>query len=508
MIIELILILSLSIMLRMLFMISNSSDDFVHIWNISERSKLSSLVKQDVSNSLISGKRGYPILNHYIISLFPRKYWVYVGKLINIVYDLIVILLFYFLIHVFFDFKYKFEFSTAFWATLLISTSSILFPVTARLKAMGARTFGFLLVFLYSIVVCYYFVYDNSYFLIIPMIILGIVILMSSQFAFQFFMFYNIMMSILFLDIALIISFAGVFMIAYLFPKLGLQDIINFKYNHNKWYLKNQQGTTAENRNSILDIFKLPLYLKNNIEHFINIIFYKNSYIFALMNLPLFFFLLYIYISSNHIVEPMELFLGNSLISLFIIFILTSHKPFIIFGQAERYLEYAAPFVCFYLLYLIKEGLLPFKLIIIFLLINLVIICINLFVINGKTIIANFKIEHSPTYMEMVKFLRKQKELKIMTIPIKLSFRLSIDLPQFKYYYRFINQEKTGFDYFVKDTQNLNIPNYDWNYFSEKYGINIIVVENKFKVKEFDDDNSLKLVYSSDDFVVYEICID
>ena len=505
--IELVIILLVSLIFRILFWINNNTDDYVHYWNILQRQKLKSLTTSRVTNSVIDGNRGYPILHHYFLSLFDRKYWVFAGRLINLVYDLVVIFSFYFLVKFIFEDNLIYEFSYQFWATILLSTSPILFPVTARLQAMGARVLGFLIGYVYCLLLGYYFIFDTSIFLLLPMVFLGVLLIMTSQFGFQFFIFYSIIISFLEQDIVPFLALIVVFLIIFSIPKLGLRNILSFKLAHIKWYLKNIEGTGVENRNRFIDIIKLPIYIFSDKRKAFAILFFKNSYIISLLNIPIVVFIMYIYISQAYNTNEMDSFIISSIVSFLIMLFLTSHRPLSIFGEAERYLEYAAPLTSFYLVYLVIENIISFKFIMLFLFLNFILIIINFIAINITEIINNFKNTRTKPFNDLILFLKNQSNINILTIPIKFSFRLSTVLPQYKYYYRHINQKNTGFDYFAKDTTSLEFPIDDFHFFSEKYGINFIVIYNVY-LDDFVNIGEFSVVYFNDDYTVLSLSND
>ncbi len=244
--------LLLSGLLRVIFIIGESSDTQAHIWNISLSKKFWRLMHNDVENSVVKGKRGYPVLHHHIISYFPQQYWILVGKALNFLYDILVIILFYFVVNIYFDWTMKSEFSLGFWAALLLGTSPILLPVTARVKSIGARVAGYMWVCFYLLALAF-FLYDTTSFWYLSslLVLLGVLIILTSQMAFQFLIFFNIIFSILFFNIFPFVILCAILLIAYIFPQLGLKNIIDFKIAHSKWYRKNQNGTTVDGRNTI-----------------------------------------------------------------------------------------------------------------------------------------------------------------------------------------------------------------------------------------------------------------
>jgi hypothetical protein len=92
-ILELFVLLVFSFIIRILFILTKSSDTDFHLWNIKLRSTLKQIRDHHSHDSLIDGYRGYPPLSHEVIRLFPTAYQIAVGIFINTVYDLISIVI-------------------------------------------------------------------------------------------------------------------------------------------------------------------------------------------------------------------------------------------------------------------------------------------------------------------------------------------------------------------------------------------------------------------------------
>ena len=506
MLLEVPVVVFFNFFLRSLFLLCKNTDDYVHYWNIFQRRSLQSLTKHEITNSAIEGVRGYPVLHHYLVSLFPKKYWVYAGKLFNITYDLFTILNIYFLTNLYFGNKRISDLTYGFFAALIMGTSPILFPVTARLQAMGGRTLGLFFASLFCVFLGYYYAIAPNFFLIVPLVIIGTLILMSSQFALQFIVFYCLFLAILFVDIFPISILTTIAIIILLFPKSGLRQIIDFKIAHMKWYLNNKKGTFAENRNRLADILNLVNFFKNDFEQFVKTIFYFNSYLSAIINIPFFFILFFFAVFGDFHKESTDYFILNSFIAFTLMLLITSHKPLVIMGQSERYLEYATPFVGFYSIYLVDKNVFSIQWIFLFIFINITFVIVNLLVINRNTIALNLKIIPDSLYYDLIAHLKKINYDGLLTVPVKFSFRISIDIPERKYYYRSVNQKGNGFEYFAQDMREVEVPKDNLLSFHEKYGIDTFVFQGKYWIHWFPDSRKyLNLIYENENYCVYQL---
>jgi hypothetical protein len=142
--VELLAVLLVGLVSRSLFLLAEGTDQYSHIWLIKKRREFGNLWEDHVDNSVIEGYRGYPPLAHYLVSLFPEKLWIAAGRLLNITYDLVSIIIIYYLTdHLFrdvWDIRPTAALDGPTVVSLLYATSPILHPVTARLKAIGGRT--------------------------------------------------------------------------------------------------------------------------------------------------------------------------------------------------------------------------------------------------------------------------------------------------------------------------------------------------------------------------------
>ena len=142
---ELILLIIFSIIIRLLFTLSPTSDTGMHLWFIKQE-KLSNLGCHDMYSSIIDGVQGYPTLGHRIISYFPKSSWIFFGYVFNIFWDILYIISIYFIsnyiiFNTSLDALYL-EFSPGFIIAILTSISPVLVPLNARIKSIGSRTFG------------------------------------------------------------------------------------------------------------------------------------------------------------------------------------------------------------------------------------------------------------------------------------------------------------------------------------------------------------------------------
>ena len=133
--------LLLCIFLRFTFIIkSESTDDWGHLSMLRSRKSLQSPFNYKAVNSVVTGKMAYPQFFHYLVNLLFSNNKILGGQILNIFFDCIVVLISIFLSYYFFDLKGVTQNKLYIaYVGIIVATSPILIPITARIKAMGAR---------------------------------------------------------------------------------------------------------------------------------------------------------------------------------------------------------------------------------------------------------------------------------------------------------------------------------------------------------------------------------
>jgi len=483
------LVLVFSFLIRLSFVLGHTSDEWVTWWVIFQQQ--GKWLHYDVPDSLIEGFFGYPKLQYYLISRFPQKLWGIIGNISNIGYDCFAIVLVYYLSTIFFSnletSEIIFGIRPAMWVALLYSTTPILLPVTGRLKGVKARTLGGLFSLLYFVTFGAAYVAGHSY-LYAATIIAGILAMLSSAFALQNIAFMCLCLSVFYFDWVPLSVFLITLLAGLGIPKVGINKILLHKLNHYRWYVRNYEGSPAEGRNSLRDILLLPKYLFVQPIKFLNLVFEKITPVIALYSVPGLFILAYYIFTdpnslglllSNDVTKYASIMVSGSII----VFIFTSIKPLLFLGQAERYFEYSAPFLNFLFVFYVIKTELSTNILFLLLLFHLCVILVAFVYSMGYEIIEAFQpLSSIDKKNDLVHFLNNlDKDLRILTIPLKFSFALSHQMqnPKARFYHMFVSRDHEGFEYMEEDLVKYNWPRPDWLYFKQKYGVNMIVVLKK-----------------------------
>lgn len=498
----------------------NSSDELFTWWAIQNQRK-GKFINYEAKDSIIKGVIASPSLQYYIVSKFLKKHWGIAGNLLNVIYDCITIALVYIItLFLLGNYENGFSFPPHLWAVLIFSTTPILLPINARLSGIKARTLGGLLSFIYfiSLGTGLALKLKSAYILTC---LSGIVIIVSSSFAMQNIVFISIFTSILYLNaeplLLIVMSFIG----ALSTPKVGAYNILKQKWYHYKWYNNNYKGTTADKRNDFRSILKFPIILWKEPKKAIDQIIKRNTFIISVYSVPAFYLLVYYFTinfdtSFNLYQAPFIKFLFVMVASSLLVFILTSLRPFLFLGEAERYFEFSCPFISILLIiFAIEMGMNENVLFLLFIFQTSIVLLQYLYVLRKQFLQSLQPPLLDRSTQELIKYINDStKRLRILTIPFKISYALSFYLKEsdHKIYHMFLSPDNgTGFEYMKDDSEIYNWPKRELLLFKNKYDINLVIhlkssktTMEKYDVR-YDELSDLTCLYENDKYKVYQL---
>ena len=517
---ELILLLIFSFIIRILFILTKTSDTDFHIWNIKLRNTLKRLRDHHSHDSLVKGYRGYPPLPHEIIRLFPQKYQVAIGRFINSIYDLLSIVITYFAAQYLFvnywGLPQATSPSTAFMVALIFSTTPKLFPVNSRLNSIGGRPIGLTLNILYFLLL---FLVLQGYYLAVPFLILtGISIILSSQFGMQNLIGVSVLATLLMFRAEPLVMLILVFGVGFTIPHFGFKALLVRKIAHFRWYIKNMEsGNTATGRNRFSDIIRLPYTMFTDFGQFLYQVTTKITPIIAITSMPLLFALVYFVLNNSIFLsdifqDQILFYLAVLTVADCILFILTSLKPFLFLGEAERYLEFCImPVVIMFIYYIYVYTFSPEKTILLVLLIQLCIIIFNFLYLKSEEFSLALRWYYDNDLKEVVDFLEKSGPQRIITIPVKTAYAISaLTKPKHQYYYNLFYEEGRGLEYQNEDIIYFQLIRPEIDYFYKKYKISMLITHKKrvefAKTKGIDYKlHDKKPLYENANYAVYRV---
>lgn len=292
----------------------------------------------------------YPQLYHVICSFFPDDFLLKKANVVNYAIMLLVITVFGFIAYDILT-DYYIDITAPLFLVYLLF---ILMPITyvvwnAKFTGLSPRSFGVLLghLFLYA---CFYYLlcfegeYSITYQIMFYVILIFIVIAMltGSQFAFQFFLFTSIFLTIFTLHsefmllgiLAVIFQFLTNFQLA--------KQFWIAQFHHKRNYFKYMSPTLQlTERPSIWRDFVYDFWTKRNKNYFLNNPLVEVFFGASLNITVLFFYLLF---GDRYDIIQWNLFL--LLASSFFAFFLTSLRFGRFLGEPQRYIEFGVPFAC------------------------------------------------------------------------------------------------------------------------------------------------------------------
>ena len=486
--------MAFAFLLRCLFFLAASTDDYWHLWKIREarRSGRPFHFNHVPSDAFAPGHHVYAVLHHAVISLFPERHWLWLGKILNIVYDLAGVIVVYALAAhtALADEGRLLGLPAAQWAAILYATSPVLLPITARLTSIGGRVIGNLSGLAYFIGIGW-----ALHGGLLPGCLLAgvgvLVATLASQFGIQAIVLACLPLALLCGSHLPVTVVAATLALGLLVPGLGFWLILRSYWNFYGFYLKTYRlGTTAANRNRLRDflaLFTTPF--RNNME-FLDIVFRRLTPVILVMSLPVLAWWAWWLVSSPAALVsalsavPWGAYFSWICLIMFGLFLLTSFEPLVVFGQAERYMSYCVGFLSILSVAAVSRlGLDPRGLVVL-LLVQLSLCFVNLLYTRRHDLARSLQTFHIDRCLrEVLDFLEAQEGLRVLAIPTKMSFLLSFGSPsnRHRFYYDHMILPGTDRQYMLDVKRYYGLVRPDLDYFRERYGINTVVLKKNVR---------------------------
>lgn len=422
---EIILLGLLTISTRVAFLIAPSSDKATQLWIINLFARNRRIHPLTVHDGLKQGRLAYPPLPHALLAFLPPKLRLPAAMGLNLGCDVLHVSLIYGVLHSVLPTRGQEIFSYSFLFAALFATLPILHPVNARLVAIGARTLAPLLVTSYFLSLVAADSISSSFYLLA--IILGAGVVLTSQFGLQVVFAFSVILSIsCFSVIPILVLSASIISLIFV-PGVDIKGQLNTKLKHYIWYF------TSENNH---------IQIRNNISYLINIISQKKRFsymkiiIYSVISLsPVIIFIgigsviLLILISVSEVGWPAGILADTStciLMAAIIACVATVAGPLRVLGEAERYIEYAAPFLIILSAFSSIAANLPNDYIWLTLLLNLIGVSLQWSVMFATDLRRSFLFELDEQLAEVVEFLDQKSERRVIASPIFLASALAI----------------------------------------------------------------------------------
>ena len=296
---------------------------------------------------VLPGIYDYPPLLHYLWALFPFRWHLTVERWSSAVIDAVHAMVVYVFSYYFFNSAPSIQDPSfvAFNSALIFIMSPALLTIGTGPRAYQGtpRTLGELL---FSLTLCFSVIgYFNG--MIIPFflaVLFGALLCLTSKFAVQAMVFFYVVFALVTLQAYWIILLVGIFMAALVISKGHYAKVAVGHIAHSRYYLHaiSKRFYLLTHRNSWNELKKTTRTIFRNPFRAAKDLFFYHSWTHLLVNHPLLLVIIYILLTNSPAAgHDIAFFLLLWIAAGLVAFILTSLKPFLFLGEAERYLEYA-----------------------------------------------------------------------------------------------------------------------------------------------------------------------
>ena len=303
-------------------------------------------IPKTLKEFLLPGIYDYPPGFHYFLALFPDAFRMQMEKWASAFFDMLHCLVVYlFSLYILSNANSSEAISlTAFWVSLLFMMSPSLTSVGSGPRAYQgtARTPGEFL-FTLSMACSIIFFVDGVPLYLLLAGFFGGLLLLTSKFAAQVFLFFNLIIFFFYQDLI----WPGVPCLGILFALLmtrGHYKEIAFGHlEHCQYYRKaiSRRFYLVSNKNQLKDLKTLLTDLFRTPRKAAQTILMDNTYIQLITKNPQLFFVAFLFSAGLSEKSDINTILYVWTFASLLAFFITSLRPFLFLGEAERYLEYA-----------------------------------------------------------------------------------------------------------------------------------------------------------------------
>ena len=310
----------------------------------------------------------YPQFFHWCLSFFSeiyiRKHYHWIIEVINFI-TLFSFLFFTFTIYPFLSVELSREIFVLIAGLVYILTPFSFALWNAKNAGISTRGFGLMLGMIYQFLITYYIISDNNYWLLPFIFLIVFIILVSSQFAFQFVILSSPFFSLGYKNLFfLIMPLIAVGMFFLIMPKVA-ENWIKGQYWHKMIYYKYlAKILILKNRYSIWRDFIWDFWNKLNKDFKSSIFYiYYNPLVSVCIGFPTLMIMILFFSVNRNIQdkilndEVVYVFFVPILVSL-IIFLFTSFRRTRFLGEPERYVEFTTPYISILGVFLLGKNIL------------------------------------------------------------------------------------------------------------------------------------------------------
>lgn len=482
-------------LLRFGFLRSSTGDDWFTKWYIGQQKVAPFRLRY--TDSAYPGFIGYPPLLFTLLGRLPENRIYIVGRLISPLLDVVMTVILYGLVvwlagqePALLPAGVMPEHFALAIAALYIS-SPLLMPAAARLAGIKARAIGEFFCILQYLALGGYFVHGHWGYLLVAGLFCALLIV-SSQMAIQATFFFAFAFAAIYVSPVPILLPIAVVAIGWFIPRVPFREILMARIHHMRWYYRNLQHISPSERNHVKDVISLPRYLTGDFKRFLEVFLTLNSYLILLVAMPEGACIL-AWLADAGVFEAvwanpyLKFCLAISAAAL-ATFLYTSSRWGLHMGEAERYFNFAIPFVSLLFAWLaLERGDNGWMIVAAILAVHVGVALITLYYGEYDTFAQGLRAALTGSADEVAElnqvvavanqFADKYGETLVVTMPAKFSYMLSnINKGQkLRFLYPFVYNER-GLADMEDDFPKYWQPHANFGQFKDKYKCPVLVM--------------------------------
>jgi len=295
---------------------------------------------------LLPGIYDYPPFFHYLLAFFPKSWHLEIERWVSAVCDALHGLVVYiFSIYCLREAHFVQDpTSIALWVTVLFLLSPALTYIGTGPRAYQGtpRTLGELFFMLCISCSTIYF-FQEGFIFLLGASFFGGLLLLTSKFGAQVFILFYLIFLFWFREATWMMVLLTSFLVAWLFSWGHYKDILLGHLEHCQYYRKaiSHRFYMVKDKNQWANLTNLFKEFSRAPSKAARIILTDNTYILLLLKNPQLVYLLFLFLCTKPTYSTISIFLFVWIAAGVLVFFLTSLKPLLFLGEADRYLEYA-----------------------------------------------------------------------------------------------------------------------------------------------------------------------
>jgi hypothetical protein len=466
---------------RIPFLLAPSSDKATQLWIMEAFAKNRRIAPLLFPDSLRQGMLGYPPLPHFFLSFAPRHMRSLLGAALNIAADVVHVLVIYAALLALLPKPAPGggpSMAAAF--ALLFATLPILHPNNARLSAVGSRTIGPLLFTLYALAVHGAHASGAGWLLLLCLPI-GILIILTSQFALQALVGLSVSLSIWLLSALPALALVATMVIGAMVPGLNIASQLRAKLDHYRWY-GSARNLHVDLRNSMQHLRRVAAGGgMNGLVKSVGYLLTSSTPVIVLLGVGTAAGLVaHVWLKTGLPDDPFVRFATGVCAAGLLMCALTFRGPLRILGEAERYIEYTVPFLVLLAAVLYAGRADNASLPLLLALANIPVALVQWAILNARALRQSALFLPGPDLASLAEFLDHRGGRRVVTSPLFLASSLAlVTKKEHKYLHTLVVDEDGRFSHWYEDVLAYPHLRGDTQHYVKRYGADTMVLERQ-----------------------------